>query len=99
MCWFRDHYSNPDDDHAAASPWYWSELKGTARALVVTAGFDPLVDEGRGWVERLRAAGTQVRHLHHASLIHGFLSMAGLVSAARAAADELCAEIVALLEA
>jgi acetyl esterase len=97
MEWFRDHYSNPDDDHAANSPWYWTELQGTAPALIITAGFDPLVDEGIGWAERLAEAGTPVRHHHHESLIHSFLSLAGVVRAARAAVDTMCDEIVALL--
>ena len=90
MEWFRDHYSNPDDDHAANSPWYWSDLQRTAPALIVTAGHDPLVDEGIGWVERLREAGTPVRHHHHESLIHSFLSLAGVVRAARLAVDMMC---------
>lgn len=97
MEWFRDHYSNPEDDHAANSPWYWTDLRGTAPALIVTAGFDPLVDDGIGWAARLADAGTPVRHQHHGSLIHSFLSLAGVVRSARAAVDTMCDEIVALL--
>ena len=94
MEWFRDHYSNAGDDHAAASPWFWSDLSGSAPAIIATAGFDPLVDDGMGWARRLRAAGVPVVHHHHESLIHSFLSFAGVVRAARIATDRLCAEIV-----
>ena len=95
--WFRNHYLHDTDDRRAASPWFWSDLEGTAPAIVVTAGFDPLVDEGDAWAGRLRAAGTKVVHRRHASLVHGFLSMGGAIQAARAATDELCADIVELL--
>jgi acetyl esterase/lipase len=94
MEWFRDHYAKPGDDHVAASPWFWHDLSGAAPAIIATAGFDPLVDEGRGWVRRLRAAGVRVVHHHHEPLIHSFLSFAGVVRTARIATDRLCAEIV-----
>jgi acetyl esterase/lipase len=98
MCWFRDQYANPEDDPAAASPWFWTELAGAAPAVIATAGFDPLVDDGRGWAARLAAAGTAVHHRHHASLIHGFVSLAGVVRAARAATDQLCADVASRMQ-
>jgi acetyl esterase len=73
--------------------------RGAARAIVVTAGYDPLVDEGDRYAELLARAGTEVRHRRHPSLIHGFLSLAGGVVAARAALDELCGDIRELLGA
>jgi acetyl esterase len=91
--WFRSHYLSAHDDRRAVSPMYWPDLRGAARAIVVTAGYDPLVDEGDRYAERLRAAGTWVRHRRHPSLIHGFISLGGAVTAARAALDELCADI------
>lgn len=97
MRWFRDHYLHPTDDRSAPSPAAWPELTGAAPAIVVTAGFDPLVDEGDAHARRLAAAGTAVRHRHHPSLIHGFLSLAGAVRAARSATDELCADLVEVL--
>jgi acetyl esterase len=99
MQWFRAHYLGPDGDARAASPMFWSDLRGAAPAVVVTAGFDPLVDEGVRYADMLRAAGTEVRHRQHPSLIHGFLSLAGGVAAARAATDELCKEIREILAA
>ena len=99
--WFQDHYMRPEDDRKATSPWFWPdrELAGAAPAIVITAGYDPLVEEGDAWAERLRAAGVTVRHRCEASLIHGFLSMAGAVRAARAATDHICSDIVEMLRA
>jgi acetyl esterase len=97
MRWFRGCYLNPGDDRRALSPMFWSDLRGAAPAVVVTCGYDPIVDEGDRYVEVLRAAGTEVRHRRHAALIHGFLSLAGSVAAARAALDELCGDVRELL--
>jgi len=99
MHWFRDHYLHPGDDQRAGSPWFWpdGDLVGAAPAVVVTAGFDPLVDEGDAWAKRLAAAGVAVRHRREASLVHGFLSLAGAIAEARAATDRICADIVELL--
>lgn len=99
MDWFRSHYLGPNDDRRAVSPMFWPDLRGAAPAIVVTAGYDPLVDEGDRYAERLRAAGTPVRHRRQPSLIHGFLSLAGGVTAARAATDELSGDIRELLDA
>ena len=97
MTYFRSHYLNDDDDRKAVSPWYWPEVAGASTAIIHTAGFDPLVDEGNAWAERLREAGITVRHHCHASLVHGYLALAGLVRAAKSATDQLCVEIVELL--
>ena len=97
MHYFRDHYLNTYDDREAASPWFWDDLRGSGPAIVVTAGFDPLVDEGDGWARRLAEAGVTVRHHRHDSLVHGFLSLAGIVRAARSALDQICVETVELL--
>jgi acetyl esterase len=95
--WFRGNYLSPTDDRRAVSPMFWPTLQGSAPALVVTAGYDPLVDEGDRYADMLRAAGCQVRHRRYPSLIHGFLSLAGGVAAARAAIDEICADTAELL--
>lgn len=97
MQWFRSNYLNPEDDRRAASPIYWPSLAGSARALIATAGYDPLVDEGDRYAELLRVAGTEVTLRRYPSLIHGFLSIAGGVTAARAAIDELSRDIRGLL--
>lgn len=97
MQWFRAHYMGDDTDYPAASPWFWDDVSGAAPAIVVTAGYDPLVEEGDAWATRLAEAGVAVRHLQHPSLVHGFMGLAGVVRAGRAAVDQLCAEIVAAM--
>jgi acetyl esterase len=99
MRWFTGHYAPERESHRAASPAFFPHLAGQAPAIVVTAGFDPLVVEGRAYAERLAAARVRVTHQHHASLIHGFISMTGAIDAARSAADELFAAIRAELAA
>ncbi len=69
------------------------DLAGLAPALVVTAGFDPLRDEGEAYAAALEAAGTPVTLRRYESLIHGFASMIGLSSAARAAVVEIAQEV------
>ncbi|HEX2689160.1 MAG TPA: alpha/beta hydrolase [Kofleriaceae bacterium] len=95
--WFRNHYLNPTDDRRAISPMHWPDLRGSARTLLTTAGYDPLVEEGERYADLLRAAGTDVRHRRYPSLVHGYISLAGGVTAARAALDELCRDIRELL--
>ncbi|MGE0867946.1 MAG: alpha/beta hydrolase [Kofleriaceae bacterium] len=97
MLWFRNHYLHATDDQRAFSPAFWPALDRAAPAIVATAGFDPLVDEGDHHAARLAAAGVGVRHRRYASLIHGFISLGGVSTAARAAIDELCQDIVELL--
>jgi acetyl esterase len=99
MHWFRSHYLSPDTDPRTMSPWFWrdGELVGAAPAIVVTAGYDPLTEEGAGWVKRLTAAGVAVRERPEPSLVHGFLSFAGAVRAARAATDRICDDIIEML--
>jgi acetyl esterase/lipase len=94
MHYFRGHYLNDFDDKEAGSPWFWPDVAGSSAAIVHTAGFDPLVDEGNAWAARLAEAGVAVRHHCHGSLVHGYLSLAGIVRAAKSAIDLLCVEIV-----
>ncbi len=95
--YFRVNYMNDSDDRRAASAAYWPEVDRAAPAIVLTAGFDPLCLEGDAHADRLRAAGTRVIHRRYPSLVHGFLSLAGGVRAARVAVDEMCADIVTVL--
>ena len=81
MRWFRDHYlggANPADP--AVSPAR-AELRGLPPAFVLTAGYDPLRDEGVAYAKALDAAGVAVTHLHMATQIHGFLTMSRIVRA------------------
>lgn len=99
--WFRDHYCPTPTLRAAASPWSVADaqLRGAAPTVVVTAGFDPLRDEGEAWAARLRAAGARVTARREPDLVHGFFGMTGAFARADEAAAALCADLAAELRA
>lgn len=77
--WFMDLYLGGTDlaaDDARVSPLKATDLTGLAPALVVTAGFDPLRDEGNEYAAALRSAGVSVDHRQFDALSHGFASLA-----------------------
>jgi len=80
MSWFWDLYL-PDKaaaDDPYASPLRARDLKGLPPALVITAEYDPLVDEGRAYAMRLQEAGVPTRYSCCAGTIHGFLIVPAL---------------------
>ncbi len=79
------------------SPLRAPDLGGMPRALIHTAEFDPLRDEGALYAERLAAAGVAVEHRRHPGMIHHFYGLAGLVPAARAALADIAAGLGAAL--
>ena len=82
--WFRDTYS-PDPGcwtDWRASPLRAASLAGTAPAFVLTAGYDPLVDEGLAYARRLEHEGVRTTLLHMADQMHGFITMGRMVRAA-----------------
>lgn len=93
MKWLRMHYLNSDAEigDPRASPLRAPDLGGVAPALVFTAGFDPLRDEGRAYAERLQASGVKAIHREFETLIHGFIGMRGAVHAAARAMDDMVA--------
>ena len=77
MEWFTGHYL-PSEVHGRnpyAFPMGACDLSGLPPATVVTAGFDPLRDEGVAYAERLSEAGVDVTHRNYADAIHGFVTM------------------------
>jgi acetyl esterase len=83
--WFRDNYlrGDADRDDWRASPLRARDLSGLPAAYVITAGFDPLQDEGRAYAERLVEAGVEVVYECFEGQIHGFVDMLGIMAAAR----------------
>lgn len=87
--WFHRHYlggADPTDPRASV---LLGDLSGLPPMHVVTAGFDPLRDEGQAFAEALDAAGSPVEHREYPTLVHGFLQMAGICDAAARAFEDL----------
>jgi acetyl esterase len=76
-----------------ASPLLASRHAGLPPALIVTAGYDPLLDEGKAYAERLRAAGVEVAYREYADMVHGFLLLGGVLDTANEAMAECCAAL------
>ncbi len=79
--WFRGHYVPPGVDRSdpRLSPLDAPDAGGLPPAYIVTAGFDPLRDEGMAYGKKLKAAGVPVSHVDYPTMIHGFFSMPGLI--------------------
>ena len=92
---FRRCYLPNEKDYAdwRASPLLASDHSRLPPALVITAGYDPLVDEGKAYAERLRAAGVEVAYREYPDMVHGFLLMGGVLDTANAAVAECCAAL------
>ncbi len=61
------------------SPFYIKDLESMPRTLVMTAGYDPLKDEGLLFAERLIRHNVEVQHYHFDSLVHGFINFSKLI--------------------
>lgn len=77
--WYFKNYFRAGGNPEQASSLYGPFTANLPRTLIVTAGFDPLRDEGLAYVEKARAAGVEVIHLHFDDLIHAFLNMEDLI--------------------
>jgi acetyl esterase len=96
--WFRDHYLNGAADVGdwRASPARAKTLAGLPPAYVLTAGADPLRDEGDEYAKSLKAAGVSVSYRHFPGQFHGFFTMGKLLREANVAADEIAGWLKAL---
>lgn len=90
MIWFWGHYLNNADEarHPYISPLRAPDLRGLPPALVITAEYDPLRDEGTRYAARLQAAGVPTLHSHYAGMIHGFFLLGDLFDESRRALAE-----------
>lgn len=96
--WFGDQYAGADGDrtHPRLSPLHGA-LAGLPPAVVVTAEFDPLRDEGEAYATALADAGVSVLHHRFDGMVHGFFDMAALSPAAAAAVATTCRSFAQLL--
>jgi acetyl esterase len=100
MAWFRGHYcADQDWSDPRMSPLLATDevVRGVAPALVITAEYDPLRDEGEAYAAKLAAAGVDADVSRYDSVIHGFFSMGDLVPEGKAAIDEAAEALRAAL--
>ncbi|MGW6063052.1 alpha/beta hydrolase [Streptomyces sp. NPDC055189] len=92
--WFWEQYLGPDGDgsHPYASP-AGADLSALPPARIVTAGCDPLCDEGAAYAIRLGLAGVPVTRGHYPGMFHGFLGFPRLLGDARAAVADVAEAI------
>jgi acetyl esterase len=95
MQWFFDHYLTSKNDVVdwRASPLRAKSLAGVAPALIVTAGFDPLRDEGEAYAQALRNAGVRVDYVCYGGMIHGFMPMGRLIDTGSRAVSHVAASL------
>jgi acetyl esterase len=95
IVWFWGHYLRGPADRKdpRVAPALTKNLKGLPPALVITAEFDPLRDEGEAYGEKLRAAGVPVTVSRYEGMIHGFLSMFDALDKGKLALEESAAAL------
>jgi acetyl esterase len=99
MKWFYDNYlrSPVDAANPFAVPLRADSLGGLPPATVVTAGFDPLRDDGVALADRFTTEGTPVEHRQYPAMAHGFCSLTDRVAAADEAMDAVAEDVRARL--
>ncbi|MGH7948906.1 MAG: alpha/beta hydrolase [Candidatus Binataceae bacterium] len=95
MEWFWGHYlkSPADRENPYACPNQAKSLAGLAPALVMTAGYDPLCDEGDAYAGQMKRAGVVVTLSRYPGVTHGFFSMAAMLDEGKRAHREACAAL------
>jgi acetyl esterase len=88
--WYWQHYLDTPEDGAnpLVSPLLAADLAGLPPALVITAEYDPLRDEGERYAERLRTSAVPVELRRYEGMVHGFFAMAGILDDGRRAIAE-----------
>ncbi|MDA3130221.1 alpha/beta hydrolase fold domain-containing protein [Aliibacillus thermotolerans] len=90
MVWFWNHYLREENDgkNPYASPLQAEDLSELPPALVLTAEYDPLRDEGEAYAKRLKEAGVQVEATRYDGMIHGFFWMPGALKQGMKAVEQ-----------
>ena len=90
LIWLQNLYLNSDEERLdwRASPITAAKLTDVAPALIQTAGFDPLKDEGIAYASRLKEAGVKTEHINYPGMIHGFIRALGIIDVAQTAIDD-----------
>ena len=86
-----------DMDHAYANPLHNKDLQNLPPAIIGTAGFDPIRDQGNAYADALKAAGNQVTHYCFGSLTHSYLMMGRVSHAAERACVQLAQDLAQFL--
>ena len=98
LIWFEKHLAaDGHPDAARVMLGKATDLSGLPPALVVTAGYDPLKDEGRDYAERLRKAGVAASHVQYDDMVHDFYILGDVSPAVVEAAKETAATLKAAL--
>jgi acetyl esterase len=95
MRWYWDQYVNSPEDYKNpyVIPMVSSDLSGLPPAIIITAEYDPLLDEGEAFAKRLKSAGNSVVLHRYEGVIHGFMLMQGFLTDARDASKKIGEEL------
>lgn len=100
MDWFAKHYFSNEAERSdlRVSPLNEADFSDLAPAQIITAGFDPISDEGAAYAEKLKQAGTPVAYRCEEHLTHSFAAMTGAVPAARRACEQVADDVAKALD-
>jgi len=95
QAWYHEMYLRSDEDRNdwKASPALAEGFGGVAPAFVLTCGYDPLVDEGKAYADKLSAAGVAVDYTCYEGQVHGFITMGKAIDEANDAVYEVADKV------